>query len=409
MFLKSLKFLKLLIKIRLLDKKILNSKLIIFDCESLNILQKYVLKDFQYIAISNRMEKIKIYLSINIIVQFVKNYFKFFSNQELLLKNLYFLTLIELINPKIVLTLIDKNNEFSKIAKNIDNRNIKFITLQLTYFPQTKYMTYLFKKNLIEKNLNHDFYFPLYLCFGKHTEELYLENEIKVDNFVHIGSLSLANFLKTKKENLNKEIFDICLISDTGAYSDKFGKRTVQLDNWMDMEKAFIKLIKWTIRICNEHKLKFNFAFKRKKEDMASIDEKQNLKNNLTDNEYNFLLKNNSVPTKNDPYISYKNLFQSRLGVGVVSTLLFEGLAFGKKILSCNLTESNLTDFPIDGLCSLKNCSYGEFESRVLKILKIDTQKYFEGISKDKSYLVSNTDPDQVINSIKKEIIKNLK
>ena len=407
MFFKILKILK---TITLINKKTLNSNLLIFDCMSLENLEMHVLKGFEYFVISNRIEKIKLYLSTYLIIRYIKNYIKFFFNKELLLQDLYFLTLIDLIDPKIVLTAIDNHAQLSKITKYTTNKNIKFITLQLTsMMPQIKAKTYLFSKNLITKNLNQDLYFPQYLCFGKYIEELCLENKIKVDKFTHVGSLNLANFLKREKKNTDKKIFDVCLISDDGAFVDKYGPKQIQLDNIKKVEQSFIKLIKWTIQLCTQNKLRFNFVFKRRKENVVfSNMEKDRLKNNLTDNEYGFLLENSSFRSKSSPYVSYENVFQSKIGISVSSTLLWESIGCKNKILSCNFTGLKSFDFPIEGMCSLKECNYETFKNRVLKILEIDTNEYFKDLSRNGNYLISKCDPDQVINSIRNEINKNL-
>lgn len=407
MFFKILKVLK---TITPLNKKTLNSNLLIFDCESLKNLETYVLKNFDYFVISNRIVKFKLYVSAYLIIKFIKNYIKFFFVKELLLQDLYFLTLIELINPKIVLTAVDNHAQLSKITKHTNKQNIKFITLQLTsMMPQIKGKTYLFKKNLIAKNLNQDLYFPQYLCFGQYMEELCIENKIRVGKFIHVGSLNLANFLKTEKHNLSKKKFDICLISDEGAYLDKYGPKQIQLDDIKKIELNFFKLIKWTILLCKKNKLKFNFAFKRKKENVVFSDiEKERLSNNLTNDEYSFLLENCSFPSNEESHVSYKNLFQSKIGVCVSSTLLWEAIGCGNKILSCNFTGLELFDFPIEGMCSLKECDYETFEKRVLKILEIDASEYFESLSVDKDYLISECEPDKVIGLIRNEINKNL-
>ena len=407
MFFKILKILK---TITLINKKTLNSNLLIFDCVSLENLEMHVLKGFEYFVISNRIEKIKLYLSTYLIIRYIKNYIKFFFNKELLLQDLYFLTLIDLIDPKIVLTAIDNHTQLSKITKYTTNKNIKFITLQLTsMMPQIKAKTYLFSKNLTTKNLNQDLYFPQYLCFGKYIEELCLENKIKVDKFTHVGSLNLANFLKREKKNTDKKIFDVCLISDDGSFVDKYGPKQIQLDNIKKVEQSFIKLIKWTIQLCTQNKLRFNFAFKRKKENVVfSNMEKDRLKNNLTDNEYGFLLENSSFRSNSNPYVSYENVFQSKIGISVSSTLLWESIGCKNKILSCNFTGLKSFDFPIEGMCSLKECNYETFKNRVLKILEIDTNEYFKDLSRNGNYLISKCDPDQVINSIRNEINKNL-
>ena len=55
----------------------------------------------------------------------------------------------------------------------------------------------------------------------------------------------------------------------------------------------------------------------------------------------------NSVLKKNDQYSSYKAINNSDVVVGVNSTMLFEKISLGGKILSCNFTKSNILDFPL--------------------------------------------------------------
>jgi hypothetical protein len=71
---------------------------------------------------------------------------------------------------------------------------------------------------------------------------------------------------------------------------------------------------------------------------------------------------------------------ESEVVVGTVSTMLRENLAMSGKILSCNLTPTNIYDFPIKGICFIKNCTYNEFEKRLLLILSIKKSEYYSRI-----------------------------
>ena len=82
-------------------------------------------------------------------------------------------------------------------------------------------------------------------------------------------------------------------------------------------------------------------------------------------------------------------MYQSKVSVAVITTLLSEQLATGRKILACNLTPTKLWDFPVNGICFIKNCDYKLFEKRLLKIYSISEKDYLSKLQKDKNYLVS--------------------
>lgn len=405
---KIYKLFKLLNKIKFLEKKKYKDHLIIYDCTSFNELELYLLKDLNYFIISNRIEKIKIYFSFGFLFYFIKRLKNFVFNKEIFLQDVYFLSLIEYIQPKVVLTAIDVSPQLSKISK-YSKKNIKYITLQLTNLPQRNYITYLFKNNLLKKNLNNDYYFPIYLGFGNYQKKNMEINQVKFDKFTDVGSLKLANFIKSNNLNLNNKIYDICLISDINAYTDKFGPHNIQFPNLDNIEQSFIKLTKWTIKLVKEQNLKFVFVFKRKIDDIESFKE-ENLyfKKLLNKEEYDFLIQNSSYKSKNNPYNSYTISFRSKLSLAVTSTLLTENFIYGNKVLSCNFTGLDVFDFPINGNCSLKSCNYEIFREKILKVLKLDKDEYFNNLSEDRNYLGRFTSPEKTFNLIKDEIIKFL-
>ena len=107
---------------------------------------------------------------------------------------------------------------------------------------------------------------------------------------------------------------------------------------------------------------------------------------------------------KIDSYNSYMAMFQSKVVVGTTSTLLRENLAIGGKILSCNLLPTNIYDFPIQGICSIKNCTFEEFEKKLLQIYSISEKDYFSKLSKDKCYLVEYDEKVSTIEILKRKI-----
>ena len=87
-------------------------------------------------------------------------------------------------------------------------------------------------------------------------------------------------------------------------------------------------------------------------------------------------------------YDTYSEMQKSEVVIGTMSTLLRENLFIGGKSLSCNFTNSSIFDFPINGLCSLKDVEFIKFEKRIKEILKISHKTYLSKIKKDPSFVV---------------------
>ena len=105
-----------------------------------------------------------------------------------------------------------------------------------------------------------------------------------------------------------------------------------------------------------------------------------------------------------DRFTSYKVMFQSQVVVATYSTLLREYLGTGGKVLSCNMTSSDIFDFPIKGICSIKDCTFEEFEKKLSNIFSISQEEYFEKLGKDKNYLMEYDKEISTIEIIRKKI-----
>ena len=149
--------------------------------------------------------------------------------------------------------------------------------------------------------------------------------------------------------------------------------------------------------------MKLVFTAKRVENTEANKKEHNFYKKYLTENEYNYLI-NNSFERNKESYSSYMVMKQSKVAVGKCSTLLRENLASGGKILACNLTPTNIYDFPIEGICSIKNCDFQEFEKRLLEIYSMSEEDYFSKLNKDKSYVAEYDEKDSTIEIIKRKI-----
>ncbi len=243
------------------------------------------------------------------------------------------------------------------------------------------------------------FIYQIFFCFGQFEIDQHKQDKIKVKNFFKTGSLNTANFfhhIKKNKISIDSKIYDLCLLSDPIAVgiNRQFGIDTI--------EKGFADTTKYTIDFCKKNNMKMTFAWKRDKntEPNAFEEEISFYKKYFSSEDVNFLL-NNSLE-KTDRFMSYKVMFQSKVVVATYSTLLREYLGTGGKILSCNMTNSEIFDFPVQSICSIKKCSFDEFEKKLLQIISISDEEYFRKLGVDKNYLMEF---DQKVSTI--EIIRN--
>jgi|TARA_B110000259_G_scaffold550_2_gene783 surface carbohydrate biosynthesis protein len=381
-----LSILRLILRAKLIFKNPDNSKIVVFDDTTIKDFNNILLKR-KYFLLKCRIENIvHIYFSLEILKKFIKNY-------KGNIMTAYLLSVIELVNPKIVITHIDNSFKFSDLAKKL-YKKIHFIAIQNAYRIDLGENKYRLQKKITKLNYKKKLFLPNFLCFGKFEIDLYRKHKINVKKFFIVGSLRLANYyyyLKKNKINLKKNKYDICLISESfEGRNVLFGKK--------NFEKKAILLIKFTIKFCKEYNKKLVFPLKYYNKNLALA----YYARYLTSEEYSFL-KKNSHERKNK-FSSYHVMSQSRVSVAVISTLLSERLATNGKILSCNLTPTNLWDFPVKGICSIKNCNYIAFKKRLLKIYTMPEKTYFQKIRKNKSYLVDYKKSYSAITKIKNKI-----
>ena len=343
-------------------------QILIFDGNTSKEL-RHVLSGYNYSILETRINRVReIYLSKEIFYSFINNLQKNIFNS-------YLLSIIEQINPRIIFTYIDNSYRFSEFSKLRGNK-YKFIALQNGARYEHRIIQNL-KKKKIETPIDK-FNISDFLCFGDHEINDYIKTQQDIKNFHKVGSLKLANFLFEKKK-IKKKIkkYDILLISDANCWDLILNKLNYPI------EKGLIKLIKYTIKFATARNLKVKIAARNSKN--SFMEEQKFYKQNLTNFEYKYLMKNIFFRPKK--YGTYDIMIKSKIVIGTMSTMLRENLSLGGKTLACNYTKTDIFDFPIKGLCFLKNDNYNYFERRLTKLLKVSKKKYFDQINKNPSYV----------------------
>ena len=351
------------------------SKIVIFDCETANYIEK-ILPKKDFVIISSRSNKInKVYLSRKIVYFLIKNFFK---NS---LKINYLTALIELITPKIVITHISHSTDFHIVSKMLSNK-IKFIAIQSGTSNEISFMS--------DESLKK-FFIPELFCFGEYDKLYYKKKKINVSRFQILGSIKSSlsyDYVKSKELKINPSKYDINLISETQPILDG---DFLQVKNMADC----IGLVaEFTHKLCKKHNLNLVFSGEGELGKNSGVKEIHFYKHYLKD--YDFKIYQSTDRRKEYP--SYVNIMQSKVTIGFISTILREAISFDKKILSCNFTDHPDVGFPgpviefsEKSICILKEPSYELFEERVLKILSMNNDEYFKQIDKEKSFIMMPT------------------
>ena len=369
--------------------------LVVLDTEGIEYLNN-VLKNRNYFKLTTRFKNLKtIYFTPKVI------FFSFlFFRGNIFLA--YLSALINIINPRVVITYVDHSEKFHKLALLFKHR-VKFLAIQnATKDYEINLSEHLKNKKTSFYQYKKNYFVPYLFTYGQFEINFFKKKKIKVINFKKIGSLKVSNFKRIKKKNLiNGRRYDICLIADTAPNYDEF----FQLKG---LESGFVKTIKFTIRFCKENKKKIIIPMKRYLKKSKS-EEISFFKKYLNESEFKFLLKNSVTKTLKDKYLSYLKIYESNVTVSCASSMLREALSLKKKIMVCNFTPTKIFDFPINKFFFLKNPSYQQFEKELKKTLLINDEKYFKILGKYKNYLIEDsnmTDANDEVNLFLDKFLK---
>ena len=378
-----------LFKSRFCILKNTKKKFIIFDKEgSLDLIK--ILPENSYFILETRSENLsKIYFSKKIIFKTLKNFL--FKKKKLF--NSYLISIIEEIEPEVVITFIDNSFKFFEISKVLEDK-IKFIAIQHSSRYDLLRHKLEYQKGIRSEDLSKRFYIPHFYCFGQHEKEHYTKNNIYVKKFNIIGSLKLMNamqYFEEKKEKFHKNKYDICLVSDDGYdFNKTFKEKTLETD--------YALIAKNTIKYSMKFNKKLIFSWKRYKNHGDHKKEYSFYKNNLNESEFNYLLENSIF--KDDNYNSYRCILQSNIVIGVTTTMLRETLSLKGKILTCNYTSLPYFNFPVNGVFVQQNHGYDNFEKKLTLLLNMSHEEYLKKIESIGEYTIKYYD---------KEDLKNLK
>jgi len=275
---------------------------------------------------------------------------------------------IRAVRPQVVVSFIDNSIKFNNLSRIY--RRASFIGVQNG-----------FRNDAIAPRAQM-LRLPKFLCFGSQTIEVYKRNNAMISEFVIAGSLKSGLFEATM-ETTKLPQFDLCWISQYRPA--RFNKTMPGLRENTEKQIAFLN------RYCRTAEKSLVVAGSCRDRRFA--------------HEYAFMLRHfdprPQLISPNDDlnFSSYKLVRRSKLSITTSSTMGFEALSAGDRVLFLNLTDNPYYDVPqphSDSLWSLRGAhlTYEEISSRVDQILRMEKREWQDMIRDQASHFVR--DPHSV-------------
>lgn len=311
----------------------------------------------------------KLYFDIRIIFVLVKFLLKGNSLQVSC-----YLSLINTMDPAIVITFIDNSDMFYKVAR-AGRKYSRYLAIQNA-------SRYDVKELPVEKG--NQIYIPEFACFGEYERVLYSSKSAHVEHFYPVGSLRESYYRKqrNKQKTRNKPAaYDLCVVAEASPGWDKI---------YPGFEDAIGMIAQFAVRLSQEKGLKMVIAGKR---DVSPDDKRAAIHSVNTESTWYEKYIGHNIPITpriRDQFTTYELISKSRLSLAMVSTALYEGASRGARVLFCNYSGNTLWDFPVDGMMTHKDPSYESFSEKVMSILEMDENDYHDNTKDDVEYVIKN-------------------
>tara|TARA_A100001015_G_scaffold320863_1_gene448869 strand:- start:1283 stop:2458 length:1176 start_codon:yes stop_codon:yes gene_type:complete len=274
----------------------------------------------------------------------------------------YIKSVINFMNPLLVITYIDNSNMFQEIIENINKR--RYVAIQNSIRNEYNYK-YAIQKNNIHK-IKHDIFF----CYGEQVKDCFESCGHSANEYIFSGgTLRLSQHIANGSILISpheKEIFDVCIISQwiEENFLERRDVLTEEATSIADATNINLNLLN-SLPNLSEIKLLICLRSGTAKERSYYLTKLDRAKNIFFEMD------------------SYAGIDKSKVIVGISSTLLIEAFSIKKRVLWSNPLNHkyhkvvNSDDFYInstseslfaDKLMKLISLSNIEFEKKALKL-----------------------------------------
>jgi surface carbohydrate biosynthesis protein len=346
-------------------------------------------------------DPMELIINLKVIFYFIKNIKYIFGKKFVRRARFtYEKSLIQLYNPKIVITFIDNSSFISEVSK-IDNKRPYFAIQNGTRFdynvediPKSVF------KEINNKTLN-------YFTWGKYSEDIYNKHSDYKCYFIPVGSFrhSISGYYPTTVPELENKKFDICMVSTVNALSNYDLVRVlydkVKDDEWNETNSKISRYLKKYIKEKNK-----SLIISLRGHSEFEI----NLYNSIFDKEDNvFILPRGEKRTVPFDFNTYDLINKSDLIISFASSTTVEALALDKRVIQIDysINKQYFINYS-NSIWQLSDSSYEAFSECLDYIIKIDNNTYSKAISDYKSYMIEYDSKEPSYLKIQNEIKSRL-
>ena len=310
--------------------KLPKSKIVLFDAFNKEIVINSILKGYDYFVLETRGKVIV--LNYRVLYDLIRQggaiiKKKIFINILREIKKLYFISIIDIVGPKILITYIDNDPYFHEVCRL--RKDIIGVGIQNGARSHYNY------HDKLDPERHNKYYLPYYFVHGNHVEHVYKEYNHQFKEIFVVGSIKLDYFLSKQKIIEDKQ-FELCLISTWTCGDEVCGDYPFSTEN----QYQVLMYIRDTII---KYGYKLVIALKTNK-----VSEVNFYKGIFHDNAtYKF--------DSDDPFSSYSICYKSKVILTTYSTLGFEFYSIGSNVVFFNFSgDDRFTHSASNTITSLK-------------------------------------------------------
>jgi surface carbohydrate biosynthesis protein len=328
-------------------------------------------------------DELPVIKSIYFIVLFVVYLIKFKTPRMALI-----ISILKFWNPKIFITFID-NSDLSIPIKSV------FPTINILSIQNGN-------RHQITNPKHPKLFLDHYFCFGEGVKDMFLSTGHNVRHFHYIGSLRAGLFLAKKIKQ--DEQFDLCFISDF----------RLLIDPWDNKTLASYKISQLLFEVVTQ------FAESNDLKICVAMRQSENSKGINDEYDYYNTTRKCVIMLPHHEYSSYSAIQSSRLSISMGSTLSYEALGLGNRVMIgldiANMTsgvlleqwDNNLMTFKLGELQRIHSLDFTEFSIKASKLLQMSDAEYMEYNKKSRKYYMNihpTNLPQQIIKNKIKEFL----
>lgn len=346
------------------------NKIVVIDGCNYESWTNTVLYGLKFTIIYTRGEKF--FLSPRIFLKFLRNISCFRTT----VVASYYLSLLDVICPSVVLTFIDNS----------------FILGTLSNFYKASYFSI---QNGVRSGLTgkESKLIPVFYCFGQNEIDLYTKYKINVGKFIPVGSLKAGYYKKQLALPQEQIKYDLCLVS---TFRSIVLNETDENSLYKDYRCGEILFHQFVRRYVNKRNLKCVITMAHTPFDEDVEQEELYFRELFVDQT---ILVNNLLE-----FTTYFAMDQSNLVITTYSTAALECFGWGKKTFFCNLSgDENYSFFP-PNFFTMSGKSYEEFEGKMDALRSMSHDEYLSRTAKDRQYSMAY-DPERPAHEVIREDI----